>query len=437
MTLRVWVNDKPVGRIEQVGTGMSFAYDADVAPRDAISLSMPPRVKSYDQHHGLLAPFDTNMPEGYLREVLVKYLAKSNGRSTSFEMLSLVGGNMIGRVRVLPEGQAPERRKSIVDLDDMLTRKVSPGLITEVMERYGVRSGVSGAMPKTLMNEEAQEDRRKTIQTREYILKFDAPDFPGLSLNEFWCLKAARAAGNETVEVRLGANSDMLCVRRFDAREDGERLGYEDAASLNGVQSEEKYGASIEKALFRTLPPYFGLDAKAQMTALYRQIVTSVAMRNGDAHLKNFGVLYDDAANGPVKLAPAFDIVTTTAYLRQDVMAMQLGGTTRWPKPAALELLGARAGLSRSEARAIMNEVADAVRATSPDMVRAFDENGMPDLGRIIAEEWNKGLTFSLGADPVPVSAPDPFRALAAAAVDVEPLIEDDPEEESASPSPG
>lgn len=38
-------------------------------------------------------------------------------------------------------------------------------------------------------------------------------------------------------------------------------------------------------------------------------------VRNGDAHLKNFGLLYEDpfSVTRPV-LAPVFDVVTTTVY---------------------------------------------------------------------------------------------------------------------------
>lgn len=388
---------------------MSFAYDADVPPEFAVSLTMPPRVASYNQHYGLLPAFDTNIPEGYLKDVIHKYLAKSRGRVTDLDILEMVGGNMIGRVRVLPEGATPERRDCIPDLGAILGRKAEAALVTEVMERYGLRSGVSGAMPKALLDEADDiSERRKTIQTREYILKFDAADFPGLSLNEYWCLEAARAAGNRTAEARLGENGDMIAVRRFDARPDGSRLGFEDAAALNGLCSRDKYGTSMETSVIRNLKPWFGRDALTEMTALYRSLLTSIALRNGDAHLKNFGVLYEDPTQS-ARLSPVYDVVTTTVYIRNDMMAMTLGGSTRWPKPKALEALGARAGLTRPETARIIEEVSEGIRRTLPSMVSAFDRHGLPDLGRAIAAQWNEGLRLSLGKQPMTIPAPDPF----------------------------
>ena len=41
------------------------------------------------------------------------------------------------------------------------------------------------------------------------------------------------------------------------------------------------------------------------------------ALPNGDAHLKNFGVVYDDG-QGEARLAPAYDLVTTSVYLSKD-----------------------------------------------------------------------------------------------------------------------
>ena len=62
----------------------------------------------------------------------------------------------------------------------------------------------------------------------------------------------------------------------------------------------------------------------------------SVILRNGDAHLKNFGVLYASPLD-PVTLAPVYDIVTTTAYLRKDVPALSLAGTKEWWPRTVLE----------------------------------------------------------------------------------------------------
>lgn len=49
-------------------------------------------------------------------------------------------------------------------------------------------------------------------------------------------------------------------------------------------------------------------------------------MGNGDAHLKNFGVLYNDPVNADTRLAPAYDIANTTAYIPDDTLALDMVG---------------------------------------------------------------------------------------------------------------
>jgi serine/threonine-protein kinase HipA len=52
-------------------------------------------------------------------------------------------------------------------------------------------------------------------------------------------------------------------------------------------------------------------------------VALSCAIENGDAHLKNFAVLYENAQS-PVVLAPAYDLVSTTVYHVRDVLALEL-----------------------------------------------------------------------------------------------------------------
>ncbi|MDE2050503.1 MAG: HipA domain-containing protein, partial [Gammaproteobacteria bacterium] len=64
-------------------------------------------------------------------------------------------------------------------------------------------------------------------------------------------------------------------------------------------------------------------------------VAYSCAIENGDAHLKNFAVIYETPER-EIRLAPAFDIVSTTPYLPRDTLALTLGGTKRFPSRDAL-----------------------------------------------------------------------------------------------------
>ena len=243
---------------------------------------------------------------------------------------------------------------------------------------------------------------RRIVGTSDYILKFDAENYPGLSLNAFRCLEAARRAGHVTADVRLNVDSRMLSVRRFDG-EDGDRLGFEDLASLNAKTAADKYAGSIETDLFKRVAEFSGDRRKANLEAHFRLCVTSFAIRNGDAHLKNFALLSEDAERGPFTLSPAYDFMTTTAWIRTDMMALIHPGSKRWPKLQAVLQLGERAKLSRQRAREIVAEVGEGVRTVMPDMLAAFGAHGQAVIGRSIATAWNEGLATSLGVDPAPL----------------------------------
>jgi len=55
-------------------------------------------------------------------------------------------------------------------------------------------------------------------------------------------------------------------------------------------------------------------DVLADLEKLFTLIALNCALRNGDAHLKNFGIVYDDVL-GAARLAPVYDLVTTAIYL--------------------------------------------------------------------------------------------------------------------------
>ena len=53
-------------------------------------------------------------------------------------------------------------------------------------------------------------------------------------------------------------------------------------------------------------------------------------LKNGDAHLKNFGVLYTSPYTSDVRLSPAYDVVSTVVYIPSDQPALTLFGKKVW-----------------------------------------------------------------------------------------------------------
>lgn len=331
--LRVATPQGDSGVLGRTDDGYLFGYHAE-APRAAeISLLMPHRLEPYVGRE-LLPIFQMNLPEGYLLEQLRQRLAKATPTDPML-LLALTGREMaIGRVWVEP-WQATGDNGDVTppageSLAQILAWDGAENLFDELAQRYLMRSGISGVQPKLLVPEAIPEGKL-SLHTSELIVKSGGAEYPGLAVNEFVCMTIARAAGISVPEFFLSDNRQLFVMRRFDRTADGGALGFEELVVLMGRGPAQKYEGSYEQvARFVAL---FCAPAQraAALAQLFDQVALSCILGNGDAHLKNFGVLYDDPTSENVWLAPAYDLVNTTAYLPRDALALTLGGSRRLP----------------------------------------------------------------------------------------------------------
>ena len=61
-----------------------------------------------------------------------------------------------------------------------------------------------------------------------------------------------------------------------------------------------------------------------QLAEFIRRLVVNILIGNGDAHLKNWSVIYKDKVTP--QLSPAYDLVSTIHYVQNDSLALNLGG---------------------------------------------------------------------------------------------------------------
>ena len=402
----VYVNRAPVGRLTREDPINRFAYDEHVPAAQAVSLLMPVTESSYlAERPTVLHPvFDMNLPEGPLREAIVSMFAKALPIFDDVALLEVVGRSLIGRLQFSPTGANLEEVPP-QNLRDLLQHRGTGELFRELLERYARYSGVAGVQPKLLIRDDGslQSPKLSPIETGARITShgtthlvktFDPAKYPGLAANEFLCLKAARLAGLEVPAAELSADGRILVVERFDIKADGHYLAFEDGCALAGRLSRDKYEGSYEQLATSLTRVLRGPDGtQAELARFFRSLVLSVAVRNGDAHRKNFGVLYDDAM-GSVWLAPTYDVVTTTAYLPNDTLALMWDGTKRWPEKRTLERFGIqRCQLTLQGARSIISEVAQAVdgAAKELDSVAQQDPLAAETIDRM-RTAWSEGV---------------------------------------------
>jgi serine/threonine-protein kinase HipA len=267
-------------------------------------------------------------------------------------------------------------------------------LFRELIERTDLRQGVAGVQPKILGTDVPVKISAAARQFRgsTHLLKSSTSRFPFLAVNEQACLNVFAAAGITVPKTTLSADGELLLVERFDRDENGKLAGFEEAAALMGETSATKYqrayGTMIE-VLCDSIAP--GLQASARATLL-KCLLLNHLLGNGDAHLKNFGVLYVDPLN--VSLAPAYDCVSTLPYIPDDVPALALSfewySKAWWPRMKIEEFASQYGSLSPTGIRSLFEQCVEAVHL-GVQTVKQFGRDivGFAELAQSMATLWD------------------------------------------------
>lgn len=401
--LNVAVGGKSVGelaRADSAKDATTFRYHPKTGDTEAVSLTMPVRRDDYLWESGLHPIFDMHLPEGILKSRLHQMFSKAIKGFDDLDLLKIVGPHQLGRVVV--GGQASEVLPGM-SIDELLIHDGAHGFFEDLLAQYAQYSGVSGVQPKVLVRDEAAgEFDRVSHRGATHIVKaWRAEDYPELAANEFFCMRAAELAGLAVPNVQLSSGGKFLIVERFDVSEQG-YLGMEDLTVLNGWSSNRKYDGTYEGCVRQIRQMVDPSLLQESLMQFFCNVALSAAVKNGDAHLKNFSVLYDHAGDDAVvRLSPAYDIVTTTAYQPRDLMALEMEGSKAFPKHKRLLQFGRVAcGFTERVIENALQEIADGVSDARKEMVEYIEDN--PQFERVGArmnEAWNSGISRSLQSE--------------------------------------
>ena len=406
--IKVWTGSAEAGLLDRSGSrGSTFLYLPDALPERAVSVTMPVRLPSWDLSFGLPPVFEMNLPEGALRERLRLAFAKATGTFDEFDLLAIVGRSQVGRIRYTGRNEQLQEEVPFQSVDEILARSRDGNLFRYLIDKFASFSGISGVQPKVLVRDETASAALKDAKTRlshscrgaTHIVKFwDANEYPQLAANEYFCLRVAGKCGLEVPTYRLAEDGFALVIDRFDLRPNSTYRGFEDFCVLNARRTDEKYRGSYETSIMKRFQEFANSPhVDSDLEKLFTLIALNCALRNGDAHLKNFGIIYDDVL-GEARLAPVFDVVTTTVYVPRDSMALTLNGTTKWPSARELQRLGeTRLGGSPSRVKQILERIGESIHQTSSE-VRAYarEHGDFAEMADRLLEQWEKGSAGSL-----------------------------------------
>lgn len=212
------------------------------------------------------------------------------------------------------------------------TRKNLEQLAKVVIEKSTTVTGVQEKLSLDLQHDDHGNPARLTIigVMGRYILKPQSERFMALPEVEDLTMHLAEIARISVVPhclIRFADGEMNYITRRIDRTDDGRKLAMEDCCQLAGVLTEQKYQSSYEyiASIIRQHSSVAGLDVQN----FWELVVFSWIVGNADMHLKNFSLISD--GQGHYRLAPAYDLLSTTLVMPEDTeeLALTLQGFKR------------------------------------------------------------------------------------------------------------
>lgn len=311
---------QPAGSLNK-DSQFEFRYHSDA--RSPISVTMPLSTRYY-QGGALFPIFEMNIPEGYVRYRITEQLRK-HIKVDEMLFLSLQGAGGIGCLSY----ETPDIEQEEVTgekLSEILTWQGKDNLFEELINKYLLHSTLSGVQPKVLVPEH-NDNQKGAFVLPSLIVKTSDENYPELAINEYICMSLAKACQIETPEFWLSNNHQMFVMRRFDLTAEGHCIGMEDMAVLQGKSTDHKYQGSYE-SIGKALNLYSS-SPREDIETFFKMVVLSCMVGNGDGHLKNFAMLYNDPDD--MRLSPLYDVVNTQIYLPNDTLALNLAKSKDFP----------------------------------------------------------------------------------------------------------
>ena len=336
--------------------------------------------------------FSNLLPEGRLRTWVAEDRLVSPDRE--FELLTRVGSDLPGAVMALPtdsgEGTLPAPPPHENDGEPT----ASPSW----------KFSLAGVQLKFSMLQEGDRFTMPAVDGAggDWIVKTPDHRYPRVPVTELAMMRLAALAGIEVPETQL-VHRDALpdlparvwpedeswayAVKRFDRIAAGERVHIEDLAQVRGFMPADKYRGSFETIAALI---YRGHDLPS-LEEFVRRLAFNLLIHNGDAHLKNWSLIYRDPRM-PV-LSPAYDLVATGAYVEDTDLGLRFGGSKRFDdvRLDTFRRLGGHLGVDGSALATRAEEVISATLSAWPSVE---EEHLACPFGRKIRETLSRSAAL-------------------------------------------
>jgi len=390
--LRLSLHDRLIGYLVGYQNGRNVLMFADEFKHDAkrptFSLITHPsfphaaRLMSepWARNQRLHPTLSNLLPEGSLRALIAQALKVHV--DNEFQILTYLGMDLPGALMAAP--MEPEEVPEHV-LSAYGPAKAVPAVKILRENKFSL-AGVQ--MKFSMQEKDGRYNLSKGDELGDWIIKTPSTRHKDVPLNEFTAMTLASLAGVDVPEIKLVDVNKLdnlpqislpdearaFAIKRFDRRAN-ERIHMEDFAQVLVKYPHEKYNSANYEQIGRVLYQYSG-DGLADVQQLARRLLVNILIANGDAHLKNWSLLYDDKVTP--RLSPVYDIVTTRVYIDDESQfALNLGKTKAWYEASydTFQYWAERSNIPWRAIKPHLEDTLDKARGLWPDAINALPMN--------------------------------------------------------------
>ena len=291
--------------------------------------------ESWQRRHKLHPTLSNLLPEGALRELIAQGLKIHI--DNEFHLFAYLGEDLPGALiaKPLAPDEVPLYLLSARERTEVVTLDKAPP------ENKFSLAGIQ--MKFSMKHRDGRYALARGDVLGDWIIKTPSTRHKDVPLNEFTAMTLAALAGIDVPEmklvdigtldnlppVNLPAENPAFAIKRFD-RDGNQRIHMEDFAQVLVKYPHEKYLSASYEQIGKILYQ-FSEDGLADAQQFARRLLVNILLANGDAHLKNWSLLYSDRITP--RLSPAYDIVTTKVYIDNERQyALNLAKTREWHK---------------------------------------------------------------------------------------------------------
>lgn len=273
------------------------------------------------------------LPEGALRELISQGL--KTHIDNEFQIFSYLGQDLPGALIATP--MEPQ------DVPDAVlsTHGKAKAIKFEGNDQENKFSLAGVQMKFSMKEKDGRYNLTKNGELGDWIVKTPSTKHKHVPLNEYTAMHLAALAGVDIPDIRLIELNKLdnlpqinlpdeklaFAIKRFD-RKGNTRIHMEDFAQVLVKYPHEKYNSANYEQIGKVIYDFSG-DGLADAQQFARRLLVNILLANGDAHLKNWSLLYQDQVTP--RLSPAYDIVTTSVYIDDEKeYALNLGKTKKW-----------------------------------------------------------------------------------------------------------